>query len=262
MERILRMIKLNGVPINVTKFPDNTSQVWKLDNLSSIRNFECNIEWEFENESELVQLMQLRFLLAKSQIKANLNIRYLPYGRQDKEISNETTFGLLCFADWLNNLDFNHIKIYDPHSDVSLKLINNSEAYYPSLHVRDVWVETNTHILCYPDSGAVRKYGRIYKLEYVHGEKVRDQLTGNITSYALIGDPKDKNVLIVDDICDGGATFILLAKELYDRGAKEVNLFVTHGLFSKGTRLLFNSGITRIFTKNGEVTERSQTIQI
>ena len=43
-----------------------------------------------------------------------------------------------------------------------------------------------------------------------------------------------RNCLIVDDICDGGGTFIPLAKKLKNAGAKTVTLYVTHGIFSKG----------------------------
>jgi phosphoribosylpyrophosphate synthetase len=67
-----------------------------------------------------------------------------------------------------------------------------------------------------------------------------------------VGDCKDKRVLIVDDICDGGKTFELLAKDLYNAGAEEVNLFVTHGLFSKGLIPLKLAGIKRIFTNKGQ----------
>ena len=61
------------------------------------------------------------------------------------------------------------------------------------------------------------------------------------------------NVLVWDDLCDAGGTFILLAKELLTNGAKEVNLFVSHGLFTKGTQILFDAGIKRIFTKEREI---------
>lgn len=245
------MIKLNDVPINITLFPDNTSQVWKISNLNP-ENY-AMITWDFKHEGELVQIAQLRWLLAKYKIKPMLDIIYLPYGRQDKEISNETTFGLLYFADWLNSLDFKEIMITDPHSDVALKLINNSRAYYPINRVKDIFVETNSDLVCYPDKGASSKYTDIYKLPSIRGEKVRDQLTGQITSYSLIGEPKDKNILIVDDICDYGRTFIILTKELINSGAKEVNLFVTHGLFSGGTRVLREAGIKRIFTSEKEI---------
>ena len=48
------------------------------------------------------------------------------------------------------------------------------------------------------------------------------------------GNVEGKNCLIVDDICDGGRTFTDLAKKLNDKGAKELYLFVSHGIFSKG----------------------------
>ena len=49
---------------------------------------------------------------------------------------------------------------------------------------------------------------------------------------------KDKKVLIVDDICDGGRTFIELAKVLRAKGAETVDLYTTHGIYSKGTKVL------------------------
>jgi len=59
-------------------------------------------------------------------------------------------------------------------------------------------------------------------------------------------------VLIVDDICDGGMTFKLLARDLLAAGAKEVHPYVTHGIFSKGLDTLKESGIGRFFTYKGE----------
>ena len=94
----------------------------------------------------------------------------------------------------------------------------------------------------------------------MYGEKVRDQLTGNIVRYKIVGEPVGKNVLIIDDICDGGMTFKLLAKDLLAAGAKSVVLFVTHGLFSKGLQTLKDSGIQRIYAQDGEASEEAGQI--
>jgi ribose-phosphate pyrophosphokinase len=59
---------------------------------------------------------------------------------------------------------------------------------------------------------------------------------------------KDKHVIIVDDICDGGRTFIELAKVLKSNKVKNITLFVTHGIFSKGVDALFENGIDNIIT--------------
>ena len=57
----------------------------------------------------------------------------------------------------------------------------------------------------------------------------------------------------MDDICDGGATFTLLGYALQAMGVTEIHLYVSHGLFTKGTQVLREAGIKRIFTKVGEI---------
>lgn len=253
------MIYLNGKPLNITMFPDNTSQVWQLDEtLLKETNF-FHITWEYDQEGEFMQIAQLKHLLDSYEHRASLRIAYLPYGRQDKFVANNTTFALRTFAQLLNLLAFEEVIIHDPHSTVALDLINHARARYPVNEIEKVMLEVGTTLVCYPDKGALTKYSVVYKSlvedEFIYGEKVRDQATGNILSYTLKGNPKNHKVLIVDDICDGGMTFKLLTKDLLAAGATEVNLFVTHGIFSKGLRTLTESGIKRIFTQNGEASE-------
>ena len=57
-----------------------------------------------------------------------------------------------------------------------------------------------------------------------------------------------RDCLIMDDICDGGGTFVLLAEYLLRHGAASVGLAVTHGIFTKGIDILFDAGISRIYT--------------
>lgn len=66
------------------------------------------------------------------------------------------------------------------------------------------------------------------------GTKNRDVRDGKILSTDFIGNVVDKHCVIVDDIIDGGYTFIELAKILKNKGAKTVYLVVSHGIFSKG----------------------------
>lgn len=256
------MIKLNNQFVNVTMFPDNTSQVWKLSE-ELLTGHRATITWDFSNEAEFMQIAQLKNLLDHNKIKSTLYISYLPYGRQDKPVSNTTTFALTTFANLLNSLEFDSIEILDPHSIVATDLIKNSKAVYPARKIYDIAWE-HADMICYPDKGAREKYLKLYTFpcEMIFGDKVRDQLTGHITSFKFDGNVKDKRVLIVDDICDGGATFTILAKDLLASGAKSVVLFVTHGIFSKGTRVLFDAGIKRVFTKDGEESIRSRSIQL
>lgn len=248
------MLYLNGDQVNVTLFPDNTSQVWKLDE-KHFNKERAIVWWEYSHEGEIMQLAQLKTLLDFEDIdRILLHIAYLPYGRQDKFISNDTTFALWTFGQILNMMEFDGVTIMDPHSSVALGAIKNSTAVYPHGPLGQAMRATTSNLLCYPDNGAVTKYSKIYDFPpgYIYGEKVRDQATGYISSYKLVGNCKGKRVLIVDDICDGGKTFELLAKDLYNAGAEEVNLFVTHGLFSKGLIPLKLAGIKKIFTSKGQ----------
>jgi ribose-phosphate pyrophosphokinase len=249
------MIKLNTHPVPTTMFPDNTSQVWHLPH-EWLESRRAAVEWTYSCEGELMQLAQLKDLLDHYGIPATLELPYLPYGRQDKDVGNDATFALRTFAKLINALGFDTVTIHDPHSSVALQLIDRAVAVFPTEQVQRIFAEI-ADVVCYPDKGARGKYGAIYAgLPFVYGEKVRDQSTGMITSYALVGDAKGKRVLIVDDICDGGATFKILARALLQQGATAVHLFVSHGLFSQGTRGLFDAGIARIFTSTQEVHRR------
>ncbi len=72
-------------------------------------------------------------------------------------------------------------------------------------------------------------------LEFVRADKVRNPENGQIFGTEVFYDDfEGKPVLIVDDICDGGYTFLKLAEKLKEKNAGMVILYVTHGIFSKG----------------------------
>lgn len=253
------MLKLDGQPLNVTVFPDKTSQVWKLPE-STFQFRKHSIVWEFSNEGEIMHLAQLQDLLTAKIVglETTLYFKYLPYARQDKLVSNDTTFALKTFLKLLNTMNFHKIIVIDPHNFDSVRVNCQFQAIYPIDDAQLTFDEVKADLVCYPDKGALSKYTNIYNFPYIYGEKVRDQFTGNITSYKVVSSGYDlsgKNVLIIDDICDGGATFKILAKDLLAAGANSVVLFVSHGIFSRGLQTLFDSGIQRIFTQDGEASE-------
>jgi ribose-phosphate pyrophosphokinase len=247
------MISVNGEKINVTRFPDNTSQVWQI---SGINTTSAKVVWEYDLESEFMQLAQLKTLLDSRSIKATLYMPFLPYSRQDKPVSNDATFGLVTFARLLNSLNFEAVFTLDAHSGVAKELIKNLNDMVPVNYVKIAEIHTNSDVVCYPDKGALQKYsGKVSEKPFVFGEKVRDQQTGKIQDMKLVGGVKGKKVLIVDDIIDGGGTFCWMSQLLYNNGASEVNLYGTHGIFSKGLGPLRDAGIKRIFTRKGEISD-------
>lgn len=255
------MITLGNLPINVTLFPDKTSQVWQIKNLVPPRIPTFDVQWKFESEAEFLHLAQLKDLLDSCpSSRKKLTISYLPYARQDKPISNNSTFALHTFAKLLNTLNFDEVVIVDPHSEIALNLIQNSKAVYPTKIVENLIKKEKIDVICFPDKGAQTKYEKLYKFSNFSGQKVRNQLTGQIEKYTINGNVKKTNVLVVDDLCDGGATFILLAKELYNQGANSVSLFVTHGLFTKGVEILWEARIDKIFTIDSEFINKKEKI--
>jgi ribose-phosphate pyrophosphokinase len=244
------MIKIGQLQIVPTIFPDGTSQVWKLP--EEIFRRHVFVDWEFNSESELIHLAQLHDLLAAKGCNVSLQIKCLPYARQDKEISNSETFALRTFAKLLNCINFYEVSCWDVHSDVAEKLIKNFKNHIPYDLINKVGEMVETNRVVFPDKGAGMRYGLQVMYPISVAEKTRNPLTGQITGMKLETNVEGQNILIVDDICDGGATFIQLSKLLTEKGAKSVNLYVTHGIFSKGLEPLLKAGIKRIFTMDGE----------
>ena len=250
------MILLNDIQIEPTIFPDNTSQVWNI-NLPDSRFAE--ITWRFEKESEFIHLAQLVTLLHQYSYVIILYLPYLPYGRQDKKVSQNTTFALRTFIKLLDSLNLDHIFVLDPHSSLIMEKLDNCTAWYPAYE--RILLKLPHDFVCYPDQGALNKYNPLINcyddkyVPYIFGKKVRDQITGQITDYSIkiwegADSIKDKTILIIDDICDGGATFIHLAKKLQEYNVKSISLFVSHGLFTKGLKPLKDAGIDHIYVYN------------
>ena len=249
------MIQLNGIQVVATMFPDKTSQVWNLAPELLLKAPALNrITWIFEAEAEFMHLAQLQYLLAKSGCISALYMPYLPYARQDKEATNTQTFALRPFLTLLAPMGFETISAFDPHNEsVVREQLSNFEAISPLSAISEVINQIQPDLLCYPDAGAQSRYAQVVAYPSLFATKVRNQSTGAIESLTVNGDFQNKVVLIVDDICDGGMTFIRLSQAL--KGAAQIHLYVSHGIFSKGTAVLRLAGITRLFTKEGECNE-------
>lgn len=244
--------------ITPTRFPDGTSQVWKLpQELLKHRFVEITWRWDAD-ERDFVVLSQLKRLLDHAGVESSLTMTYLPYGRQDKQILNDQCGALRVFAEQINTLGFNKVRAIDPHSEVAAEVIDRFEALSPLPFINAAMKAFKPTMIAYPDDGAFRRYGRLISgPNYVCANKKRDQSTGEITSLELISNKpiKFEDVLIVDDICDGGATFIRLGEKLTQSGARRIGLFTTHGIYSKGLFEMKNKGgISRFYCQNGEAT--------
>lgn len=171
-----------------------------------------------------------------------LELMYLPYARADRRFVPGDSFGLGVFGRLINSLGFTSVTTFDVHSHMARAIMPNLINIDP-VHDDDQietvinYLGSDGLVLIAPDSGAKARYNLgVYELPMLLGEKLRDQKTGNLSGFRISSSislfPK---ALIVDDICDGGGTFIGLAEEIRRHiPGIELSLYVSHGIFSKG----------------------------
>lgn len=179
-------------------------------------------------------------------IDHNLILQYLPYARHDRRFSEGNNFGLQNFLYMLDYIGFDNVTLYDPHSNVfkdnffqktevrtQLDCFKSAQSNYYKL-------KTKWDYVIAPDKGAVEKAKTLADylgLPLVVCTKDRDPLTGKLSNPVVNGEVNGK-CLIVDDIFDGGYTFLQLGMELKRVGATQVDLYVTHLIGAKGLDIL------------------------
>ena len=196
----------------------------------------------------------------------NAFIPYFPAARQDRVMIPGEPLSVKVYADIINSLNLNRIQVFDPHSEVTPALLNNCEVVTNYDFIQQV-IKTigNDVLLISPDGGALKK---IYKVsEYLEGVEViecsksRDVKTGKLSGFKVYSDDlQGKDCLIVDDICDGGGTFIGLAQELKNKNAGNLYLAVSHGIFNKGFESL--QVFKKIFTTNSFKDIENENVEV
>jgi ribose-phosphate pyrophosphokinase len=168
----------------------------------------------------------------------DLDILYLPYARQDRVCSPGEAHSLEVICKFLDNLELTTIRIWDVHNEEkTMELFTDTHVCF--LTAKDIFArfnlfddfDTSNLILCAPDDGAYQRVSEIgNQFDFympVVMSKVRNPDTGKIEG--MKWSPHNRcvegwNVLIIDDICDGGATFNQAAQILREQGA--VNLYL------------------------------------
>lgn len=172
-----------------------------------------------------------------------LFLPYFPGARQDRR-EDGFPFTAKIYADIINAQKYNAVYIMDPHSSVTPALLDFC-GVIPHHVVVEEFIKGKdiAGIIC-PDAGAEKRTfelaQRLNLRTIAYARKHRDPRTGNLSSFSLDPLLLETNYLVADDICDGGGTFLGLAEEFRkDNLARDLHLWVTHGIFSKGTKDLF-----------------------
>lgn len=250
------MIKIDNVVIEQGHFPDGTL----LTKLPYVGDDCVHIKWNYENDAELFTLICARRHYAAQ--KAILTMPYIPHARQDRVKNTDDVFTLKYFCEVINSLNFEAVLVLDPHSNVAPALLNNvanipvHQFITKAINATAKSNDGTKPTLFFPDEGAMKRYSDMYALPYTFGIKKRNWEDGKILGLQIMNPEliKDKDVLIIDDICSRGGTFYHSAKALHEAGAKSVSLYITHCENTILEGEIFTSGfIKQVYTTHSLV---------
>lgn len=169
----------------------------------------------------------------------NLVIPYFGYARQDRMAEPNTPISSKVIADILYSVSINHIITVDLHSaqtqgffDMTIENITLEGQFAEYIEKN---FKKDSFAIASPDAGGVKRARKIADL--VHCDDViiidKNRYKKNKSKVMnIIGDPKDKNIIIIDDMIDTAGTICHAATALKQGGAKYVSVMATHPVFS------------------------------
>lgn len=196
------------------------------------------IEMAVYDFAGLGKLLTADAILRRTGVTATWFVPYFPFSRHDRRHHVGDGFELGIALEMVRDLN---IVIADPHSDVAGQLPHIPQTASVDCF-RDAAVFPAGAVMIIPDAGATKKAHEWATGPTVQALKHRDAATGRLSNFEILSDDLGgAPCVIVDDICDGGGTFLGLATELRAKNAGPLTLAITHGLFTKGTDLLRGS---------------------
>jgi ribose-phosphate pyrophosphokinase len=256
--------EISDIEYKISKFPDGQQTV-------DLVRGTVNVIEDIRIETRLNSFSDLEILICATKALRNITRKpislYVPYflgSRSDRKfVEGGVNYLKEVICPIVNSLDFDKVEVLDPHSDVLeaclnnfIKISNFDLVKYALTQIDNKDSAQNRVCLVSPDAGAYKKIfdvARKFGIEKtITATKVRDMKTGNIlhTEIPVLDQHNDLKYIIIDDICDGGRTFVELAKAIKaGRPTAKIYLIVTHGIFSAGYDQL-SEYVDRIYTTN------------
>lgn len=164
-------------------------------------------------------------------------IPYFGYARQDRKDKPRVSIASKLVANLLTTAGANRIMTMDLHApqiqgffDIPVDHLDSSAIFIP--YIEKLQIPNLT--FASPDVGStnrVREVASYFGAEMVICDKQRKR-ANEVASMTVIGDVKDKDLVLIDDICDTAGTLTKSAAMLMDKGARSVRAFCTHPVLS------------------------------
>ena len=233
--QILNLInkEKSDIDYSISRFPDGEVQI-------TLGEFSHKdgvlIACRITSSEELFILMQVCDILRRHGVGFLISIYYLMSMRMDRVMDFNRPFSLSIVCAILDNLGATSIGLYCPHSEEYKRLFNKTSTLelcscFPN-------IDTTIYQLVLPDRGAKnRDKGTGFIGPYIFGKKCRDLTSGKIISIG-IENPEcldGRSLLIRDDLCDGGGTFVGIAEAIKKvQPDSKISIYIDHMVNPRG----------------------------
>tara|TARA_B100001964_G_scaffold113044_1_gene126024 strand:+ start:316 stop:1248 length:933 start_codon:yes stop_codon:yes gene_type:complete len=237
-KKIAQNLKLKLVNSNIKRFADGEIYVEINENIRGNSIFVIQSISTPANDNLMELLICIDALRRSSAKNITAVIPYFGYARQDRKVVPRTAISAKLVSNLITNAGAHRIVTVDLHAgqiqgffDIPVDNLFSTPIF--SKHIKKYI--SNKNIICVaPDVGGVeraRALGQKLNVGLAIVDK-RRSAPGKSQVMNIIGNVKGKNCLLVDDIIDSGGTIVNGAKALKEKGAKDVYVYVTHGVLS------------------------------
>jgi ribose-phosphate pyrophosphokinase len=222
--------------INIQKFSDGEIQPIFLESVRGA--FVFLVQSTYAPADNLMELLLMIDAARRaSAYKIIVVLPYYGYARQDRKDRPRVAIGSKLVANMLVAAGADRIVTMDLHApqiqgffDIPVDHLDSSAVFIP--YITQLKLENLTFAA--PDVGAtnrIREIASYFEAEMVICDKHRKR-ANEIASMVVIGDVTDRDIVIIDDICDTAGTLAKAASLMKDKGARSVRALVTHPVLS------------------------------
>ena len=270
-EKIAQHLKIKLGDIKVEHFADGEVDVQVLE---SVRGADCYIIQPTctpVNENLMELLIAIDAMRRASAGRITAVVPYYGYARADRKSNPRVPITAKLVSNLITQAGADRVMAMDLHAG---QIQGFFDIPVDHLRARSVFLEyflknkPENLVIVSPDVGGVeraRKFAARMDAGLVIIDKRRPKANEAIV-YNVIGDVKDKTVIIVDDIVDTAGTLTVVASKIKEAGAKKIYAVCTHGVLSRdGVDKVDNSPIEKLFITDTLPTEKrkhSDKIQV
>ena len=270
---IARFLKSNLVNSSIKNFADGEIYVELNENIRGNSIFIIQSISSPANDNLMELLLCIDALKRSSAKNITAVIPYFGYARQDRKVVPRTSISAKLVSNLITKAGADRVVTVDLHAgqiqgffDIPVDNLFSTPIF--ARHVKKN-IKSKNIVCIAPDVGGTeraRALGKILNVGLAIVDKRRPK-PGQSQVMNVIGEVKDKTCVIVDDIIDSGGTIVNAAKALKDRGAKEVYVYITHGVLTgEAVKKIKNSVIKKLVITdtidNKDKTKSAKNIEV